>query len=131
MRRIIVAITGASGRCTGSRRWVAARVPDVETHLVMTRGRRGPPSVTRPTAASPTCVRSPTSCTPTATWAHRSRQVVPDGRDVVAPCSVKTLSGIASSYDESLVVRAADVVLKEPDGWCSCCGDPVAPATCG
>jgi 4-hydroxy-3-polyprenylbenzoate decarboxylase len=32
---------------------------------------------------------------------------------LVAPCSIKTLSGIAHSYNDELVVRAADVCLKE------------------
>ena len=32
---------------------------------------------------------------------------------LVAPCSIKTLSGIAHCYNDELVVRAADVCLKE------------------
>jgi 4-hydroxy-3-polyprenylbenzoate decarboxylase len=37
----------------------------------------------------------------------------PTGGMIVAPCSIKSLSAIANSYTESLVARAADVVLKE------------------
>jgi 4-hydroxy-3-polyprenylbenzoate decarboxylase len=32
---------------------------------------------------------------------------------VIAPCSIRTLSGVAHSYNENLLIRAADVTMKE------------------
>jgi flavin prenyltransferase len=113
-RRIVVAVTGASGSIYGIRlleRLSAER--DVETHLIVT-------------AAGMLTVRQETEFTAAdlerlATVVYRPRDVgaaiasgsfITDGMAVV-PCSIKTLSAIANSYDADLVVRAADVTLKE------------------
>lgn len=114
MRRLIVAITGASGIVYGVRALRLLRaVPDVETHLIL----------------SPAAIRTAMDEIDMDADAIRAlADVVHGHRDIgaaissgsfltagmlVAPCSVKTLSGIANSYDEELIVRAADVCLKE------------------
>jgi 4-hydroxy-3-polyprenylbenzoate decarboxylase len=114
MRRLIVAITGASGIVYGVRALQILRaVPDVETHLIL----------------SPAAIRTAMDEIDMDADAIRAlADVVHGHRDIgaaissgsfltagmlVAPCSVKTLSGIANSYDEELIVRAADVCLKE------------------
>ena len=113
-RRLIVAITGASGVIYGVRALeLLHRLKTFETHLVI----------------SPSAVRTlveETDYTPDHVRALAS--VVHSHKDVgasiasgsfrtegmlVAPCSVKTLSGIAHCYADDLVVRAADVCLKE------------------
>jgi 4-hydroxy-3-polyprenylbenzoate decarboxylase len=114
VKRIIIAITGASGAIYGIRALeLLQMVDDVESHVIIT------PSAQR-TIAHETSYRSD-GVRELADHHHHPRDVgaaVSSGSFVtmgmlVAPCSVKTLSGIANSYNDELVVRAADVCLKE------------------
>ena len=114
MKRLIVGISGASGAIYGIRALeVLRKIRDIETHLVLS------PSARR-------TIVEETSWTPAAVEALAD--VVHPHRDIgaaiasgsfrtagmlVAPCSVKTLSGIAHSYSDNLLTRAADVCLKE------------------
>ncbi|WP_245926821.1 UbiX family flavin prenyltransferase [Breoghania corrubedonensis] len=112
--RLIIGISGASGAIYGIRALELLKgVGDVETHLVLS-----------PAASS--TIEAETDFTGDEVAALAD--VVHDFRDVgasiasgscralgmlVAPCSIKTLSGVANSYCDSLMVRAADVCLKE------------------
>jgi 4-hydroxy-3-polyprenylbenzoate decarboxylase len=114
MQRLIVAITGASGAVYGVRMLEMLRAcGDVETHLVMTKGARATigyeVDLTIPEIQSLADVVHPESNLG-ASISSGSFQTL---GMVVAPCSIKALSGIAHSYDDNLVIRAADVVLKE------------------
>jgi flavin prenyltransferase len=113
-RRLIVAITGASGVIYGVRALeVLRRVPDVETHVILT------PSALRTLADETDYDADYIRGLADRTYSFRDVGAsVSSGSYrtigmLVAPCSVKTLSGIANSYDNELVVRAADVCLKE------------------
>ena len=113
MQRIIVGISGASGAIYGIRALEILRTLGVETHLVLSpsAGR----TISEETDLSLEQVRSLASVVHGfkdigATIASGSFKV--DGM-LVAPCSIKTLSGIANSFDDELIVRAADVCLKE------------------
>jgi len=114
VRRIIVAITGASGAIYGIRALeLVKKVEDVETHVIITAA--GQRTIAHETDYAPDEVRG------LAHHHHNPRDIgaaVSSGSFVtmgmlIAPCSVKTLSGIANSYNDELVVRAADVCLKE------------------
>lgn len=114
MRRIVVAITGASGSIYGLRTVeVLAKAGDVETHLIVSKGAA--------TTIQHELDRSVSDITALADVIHDDGDLAAsiasgsfrvDGM-VIAPCSIKTLSGIAHCYDDNLVVRAADVRLKE------------------
>lgn len=113
-QRLIVAITGASGAIYGVRLLETLRdMPGVESHLIVTSGGRA-------TLAYETSL-SYADVAELADVAYPEKELaatVSSGSFltsgmIIAPCSIKTLSGIANAYDDNLVVRAADVVLKE------------------
>jgi flavin prenyltransferase len=113
-RRLVVGISGASGVIYGIRMLeVLQAVADVETHLVMS------------TAAAQT-IGLETDYDPAFVEAladvnYRFRDIaaaIASGSFltmgmIVLPCSMKTLSGIALSYSDNLLLRAADVTLKD------------------
>jgi len=112
--RLIVGISGASGVIYGIRMLeVLKEQPDVETHLVISNG--GKLNIRLETdwdykdvEALADEVHSDQNLAATIA----SGSFTTDGM-VVAPCSMKTLSAIVNSYADTLVARAADVVLKE------------------
>jgi len=112
--RLIVAITGASGAIYGIRLLEALReVPQAEVHLVISNG--GKLNISLETNWKLKDVEA------LAHEVHSDQNlaaIIASGSFrtsgmIVAPCSMKTLSGIVSSYADTLVVRAADVILKE------------------
>jgi 4-hydroxy-3-polyprenylbenzoate decarboxylase len=114
MRRLIIAITGASGAIYGIRALEILRaINDVETHVILTPA--GLRTILEETEFKAEQVRK------LADRIHDHRDIgaaISSGSFqtigmLIAPCSVRTLSGIANSYDAELTVRAADVCLKE------------------
>jgi 4-hydroxy-3-polyprenylbenzoate decarboxylase len=112
--RLIVGISGASGVIYGIRLLqVLEAHTEVESHLVISNG--GKLNIALETGMSPADVEKLASVVHSdqnlaATIASGSFQT--DGM-IVVPCSMKTLSGIVNSYADTLMIRAADVVLKE------------------
>jgi len=113
LKRIIVAVTGASGAILGIRTLELLREAGVETHLIISRAARQ--TITSETDWKLADVKALASvCYEPQDIGARiaSGSFVTDGM-LVVPCSIKSLSGIANSYANDLVVRAADVCLKE------------------
>ena len=114
MKRLIVGISGASGVIYGIRMLeILQAVEDVETHLVMSRFARV--NIEIETSYDADYVED--LADQVHSFANQAASISSgsfktDGM-VVAPCSMKTLSGIVNSAADSLLVRAADVVLKE------------------
>lgn len=112
--RIVVGISGATGAIYGIRLLqVLATHPDIETHLVISSPAKQ--TIVMETDWTIEAVEG------LATKVYRINDIAAaissgsfrtDGM-VILPCSMKTLSGIANSFNDNLLVRAADVTLKE------------------
>jgi 4-hydroxy-3-polyprenylbenzoate decarboxylase len=112
-KRLVVGITGASGAILGIRLLEVLNDTDIETHLVVSPAGRA--TIRQETD------RNIKDVIALATQNYKFNDIgasIASGSFrtlgmVVIPCSIKTLSAIANSYDDDLIARAADVTLKE------------------
>jgi 4-hydroxy-3-polyprenylbenzoate decarboxylase len=113
VKRLIVGISGATGAIYGIRLLEALSKSDVETHLVITEA-----------AEQTILMETNRKVEDVKSLARVSYDIKNLGGDissgsflsegmVIIPCSIKSLSGIANSFNENLLIRAADVMLKE------------------
>jgi 4-hydroxy-3-polyprenylbenzoate decarboxylase len=111
--RIIVGISGATGPIYGIRLLEILKKKKIETHLIITSTaekiilQETSYSIKEVKRLASTVYQNEDLDAPIS-----SGSFLTDGM-IVIPCSIKSLSGIAHSYNENLLTRAADVTLKE------------------
>ena len=112
-RRLVIGISGASGTIYGIRTLELLQKTDIETHLVMSRSAEM--TLAYETEHKPRDVKKLASVTHPIgdIGASISSGSFPTIGMVVVPCSIRTMSEIATGVTASLLSRAADVVLKE------------------
>ena len=112
-KRIVVGISGASGVIYGARLLEVLKDTDYETHLIISEsGKLNFEIETQYKATEIEALADRVYDHKNMAAALASGSFITAGM-VVVPCTIKTLSGIANSYNENLIVRAADVALKE------------------
>jgi len=113
VKKLTVGISGATGAIYGIRLLEALSKSDVETHLIITEA-----------AENTILMETDWKVEDVKSLAKVSYDIKNLGADVssgsflsegmvIIPCSIKSLSGIANSFNENLLIRAADVTLKE------------------
>ncbi len=113
MRRLIVALTGATGAILGVRLLEALKDSEVESHLIVSKWAQRTIEHETPYTVKQVCALATVNHSPTNMAAEiSSGSFITEGM-VVIPCSMRTLACIAHGYGEHLVHRAADVILKE------------------
>jgi len=113
-KRLVVGMTGASGAPIGVALLQAMQhFPDWETHLVISEGARltieqeTEMPVEEVAALATHCHRLGDVGASIASGTFKTQGMV------IVPCSMKTLAGVVTGYSDNLVLRAADVVIKE------------------
>ncbi len=111
--RVILALTGASGAIYGKRCLEALRAAGIETHLVISKAAEltlsyelGEKSADLEALAFARYAAGDIGA-PISSGSFKTSGMI------IAPCSVKTMSEIATGVTTNLISRAADVVLKE------------------
>ncbi|MGQ4911812.1 MAG: UbiX family flavin prenyltransferase [Candidatus Thorarchaeota archaeon] len=112
-KRVLVAITGASGAVYGVRLVKALKTLDAEIHLIVSRW--GAETLKFETGMTASALKQE------ADMVYREDDLTAGPASgsfdldamVVIPCSMKTLAGIAHGYADNLIARAADCALKE------------------
>jgi 4-hydroxy-3-polyprenylbenzoate decarboxylase len=113
MKRLVVGMSGATGAIYGIRLLEVLSKMDVETHLVISDAAQRTIGMETPWTVE--------QVKDLAHTVHDNRNIganiasgsfLNEGM-VVIPCAIKTLSGIANSYNDNLLVRSADVAIKE------------------
>lgn len=113
-KRLLIGMSGASGAPLAIEVLKRLRKTDgVETHLIMTRGAeltlRQETDMTAEQVRSlaDVCHANESIGAGPASGSFRAEGMI------IVPCSMKTVAGIASGYSDNLLLRAADVTLKE------------------
>ena len=113
-KRLVVGMSGASGTPLAVRVLKTLRdIPDVETHLVatesavLTAGYEGPISFDEIIALADVYYEGNPIDAAIASGTFRTAGML------VVPCSMKSVAGIANGFSENLLLRAADVCVKE------------------
>ncbi len=112
-KRIILAITGASGVIYGIRALEIMNQIGIETHVIISKTARSIISYETCWNLSDLIALADNYYEPDNLAARiASGSYITHGM-LILPCSIKTLSAIANSYTDTLISRAADVILKE------------------
>lgn len=113
LQRLVIAITGSSGSILGVRLLEILKPSSIETHLIISHAAER--TLAHETGTELETVKMLADKVydiddigaAIASGSFQTRGMV------ISPCSIKTLSAVANSYADNLIIRAADVTLKE------------------